>query len=142
EEKSRARSGGGAGTARRAGPPWARAPATPPTLRNPPVSALPDLVPAPSWGIRISHLKKKKLDLLDFGATVWVGGNARLDVQGFRSGNGPGMKAYQYFWHNGKLIGRARAGTMGFDSQKGHHPCPFPQFPAYRLLHSPHPPLL
>jgi lysyl oxidase len=115
--------------------PLAKDPAAP-SLRNPPVSALPDLMPLPSWGIRVSHLKKQQRDLLDFGATVWVGGHARLDVQGFRSGNGPGMKAYQYFWRNGKLIGRARAGTMGFDSHKGHHHWHFQQFAAYRLLNA------
>jgi hypothetical protein len=105
-----------------------------PTLRNPPVSALPDLVPLPSWGIRTSHVKKQKRDLLDFGATVWVGGHSRLDVQGFKVGNTLTMKAYQYFWRNGKLIGRTRAGTMGFDNQKGHHHWHFEQFAAYRLL--------
>ena len=113
--------------------PLAKDPAAP-TLRNPPVAALPDLTPLPSWGINVSHLKKQKRDLLDFGATVWVGGHSRLDVQGFKTGNGPSMKAYQYFWLNGKLIGRARAGTMGFDNRKGHHHWHFEQFAAYRLL--------
>lgn len=105
-----------------------------PTLRNPPVSALPDLVPLPSWGIRTSHVKKQQRDLLDFGATVWVGGHSRLDVQGFKVGNTLTMKAYQYFWLHGKLIGRTRAGTMGFDNAKGHHHWHFEQFAAYRLL--------
>jgi hypothetical protein len=107
-----------------------------PTMNNPPESALPDLVPVPSWGIRVSHVKKQNIDLLDFGATVWVGGNSRLDVQGFRSNGSPTMKAYQYFWHDGKLIGRTRAGTMGFDNAKGHHHWHFEQFAAYRLLSS------
>ncbi len=39
----------------------------------------------------------------------------RLDVEGFRSNGSPIMKAYQYFWKNGRVIGRTRAGTMGFD---------------------------
>ncbi len=124
------------GRAHAAAHPLAEDPATAPTLRHPPVSALPDLMPLPSWGINVSHLKKQKRDLLDFGATVWVGGHSRLDVQGFRTGNGPGMKAYQYFWRNGKLIGRTRAGTMGFDNAKGHHHWHFEQFAAYRLLNA------
>jgi hypothetical protein len=107
-----------------------------PTMNNPPTSALPDLVPLPSWGIQVSHVKKQKTDLLNFGATVWVGGNSRLDVQGFRSNGSPIMKAYQYFWHNGQLIGRTRAGTMGFDTKKGHNHWHFEQFAAYRLLNS------
>jgi len=44
------------------------------------------------------------------------------------------MSAYQYFWQDGQVIGRARAGTMGFDSQPGHNHWHFEQFAAYRLL--------
>ena len=44
------------------------------------------------------------------------------------------MKAYQYFWRNGHVIGRARAGTMEFDSQHGHHHWHFEQFARYNLL--------
>ena len=46
------------------------------------------------------------------------------------------MKAYQYFWRNGHVIGRVRAGTMGFDSQKGHNHWHFEQFARYALLNS------
>jgi len=46
------------------------------------------------------------------------------------------MKAYQYFWRNGRIIGRARAGTMGFDNKKGHHHWHFQQFALYRLLNA------
>ena len=74
-------------------------------------------------------------DQLDFGATVSVS-NAPLDVEGFRSNGSPVMKAYQYFWQNGKIIGRARAGTMGFDSKKGHNHWHFEQFAKYQLLNS------
>jgi hypothetical protein len=109
------------------------------TLANPPASTLPDLVPLPSWGISVTHIKKTKTqpasDQLDFGATVWVG-NAPLDVQGFRSHGSPIMKAYQYFWQNGHIIGRLRAGTMGFDSKKGHSHWHFEQFAQYQLLNS------
>ena len=110
-----------------------------PDLTSPPASALPDLVPLPSWGIRVAHYRKTKTqpasDQLTFGATVWVG-NAPLDVEGFRSNGSPIMKAYQYFWQNGHIIGRARAGTMGFDSKKGHNHWHFEQFAKYQLLNS------
>ena len=93
-----------------------------PTLPNPPPSALPDLVPLPAWQIRVSHPRKQAHDYLNFAATVWVGGHGPLDVEGFRSHGSPVMKAYQYFWRNGQVIGRVRAGTMGFDSQAGPQP--------------------
>jgi hypothetical protein len=104
-----------------------------PHLASPPAAALPDLVPLPSWGISTSHTRSGR-DLLTFGATVWVGGNSPLDVEGFRSNGSPVMKAYQYFWRNGKVIGRARAGTMGFEKGKGENEWHFEQFARYRLL--------
>ena len=105
-----------------------------PVMTNPPESALPDLVPLPAWGIRTAHAAGR--DLLDFSATVWVGGNGQLDVQGFRVNSSPVMSAYQYFWQDGQVVGRVRAGTMGFDSQPGHNHWHFEQFAAYRLLGS------
>jgi Lysyl oxidase len=107
---------------------------TVPPLPNPPRSALPDLVALPAWLIEVSHPRKQTHDFLDFGATVWIGGNGPLDVEGFRSNGSPIMKAYQYFWRNGHVIGRARAGTMGFDSAKGHNHWHFQQFARYALL--------
>ncbi len=104
-------------------------------LASPPAAALPDLVPLPSWGIGALHDGSGR-DLLTFGATVWVGGNSPLDVEGFRSNGSPVMKAYQYFWRNGHVIGRARAGTMGFDSKPGHDHWHFEQFARYQLLDS------
>jgi hypothetical protein len=109
-----------------------------PAMSSPPASALPDLVPLPSWSIGVQNHKNTAThplrSFLSFGATVWIGGNARLDVEGFRADRSPLMKAYQYFWHNGRVIGRARAGTMGFDNKKGHHHWHFQQFAQYRLL--------
>jgi hypothetical protein len=84
----------------------------------------------------IKHSRKKDRDFLDFAATVWIGGDGPLDVEGFRSHASPVMKAYQYFWRNGHVIGRARAGTMGFDNEKGHHHWHFEQFARYALLNS------
>jgi hypothetical protein len=103
-------------------------------MTNPPESALPDLVPLPAWGIRTTHAAGR--DLLNFAATVWVGGNGQLDVQGFRVKSSPVMSAYQYFWQDGRVIGRARVGTMGFDSLPGHNHWHFEQFAAYKLLGS------
>jgi hypothetical protein len=105
-----------------------------PYLADPPAAALPDLVPLPSWGIVARHDRRSGRDLLTFGATVWVGGNSPLDVEGFRSNGSPVMKAYQYFWRNGKVIGRARAGTMGFEQGKGENEWHFEQFARHRLL--------
>ena len=107
-----------------------------PSLASPPAAALPDLVPLPSWGIGTRHDRRSGHDLLTFGAAVWSGGNSPLDVEGFRSNGSPVMKAYQYFWRNGRVIGRARAGTMGFDSQHGHNHWHFEQFARYALLDS------
>jgi hypothetical protein len=111
-----------------------------PTLTKPPASALPDLVPLPSFGIRTSHTRATSAhpasDHLNFGANVWIGGNAQLDVQGFRSNGSPVMKAYQYFWQDGQIIGRARTGTMGFDGKPGHNHWHFEQFAQYRLLNA------
>ena len=103
-----------------------------PVINDPPESALPDLVALPAWSISTTHAAGR--DLLDFAATVWVGGNGPLDVQGFRVNSSPVMSAYQYFWQDGQVIGRVRAGTMGFDSQPGHNHWHFEQFAAYRLL--------
>lgn len=110
-----------------------------PTMTSPPKADLPDLSPLPSWGIQVNNIKAKghpATSFLDFGATVWVGGNARLDVEGFRHNGSPTMQAYQYFWHNGRVVGRTRAGTMGFESGKGENEWHFQQFAQYRLLHS------
>jgi hypothetical protein len=107
-----------------------------PTLKNPPAAALPDLVALPAWEVTVRHQKHGNLDLLSFAASVWIGGNSQLDVEGFRSNASPIMKAYQYFWQNGHVIGRARAGTMGFDGKKGHDHWHFEQFARYTLLNS------
>ena len=114
-------------------------PATVPIMNNPPTSVLPDLSPLPSWGIRIFHTRRGGTtgsDFLSFGATVWIGGHARLDVEGFRSNGSPIMRAWQYFYSHGRVVGRTRAGTMGFDSKPGHVHWHFEQFAQYRLLNA------
>jgi len=111
-------------------------PANVPVLNNPPTSVLPDLSPLPSWGINLFGRRNSVTQRLAFGATVWIGGHARLDVEGFRSDGAPVMKAYQYFYKNGRVVGRARAGTMGFDSKNSHNHWHFEQFAQYRLLNA------
>jgi hypothetical protein len=106
------------------------------TLSHAPAGAVPDLVALPSWGITTSAVKKSGQDFLNFGATVWVGGNSRLDVEGFRKQGSPTMLAYQYFWKNGRIVGRVRAGTMGFDTKPGHNHWHFEQFARYQLLNA------
>jgi hypothetical protein len=105
------------------------------TLARAPKRALPDLVALPSWGISTSNTKKG-LSYINFGATVWVGGRSRLDVEGFRKAGTSTMRAYQYFYRDGHIIGRIRAGTMSFDSEHGHNHWHFQQFARYVLLKS------
>ncbi len=101
-------------------------------LNNPPAAALPDLIPLPSWGISIEHTKHRG-DFLDFGATVWISGNAPLDVEGFRTSDSNTMQAWQYFYLHHHIIGRAHVGTMGFASYNSWH---FQQFAQYKLLNA------
>lgn len=103
-------------------------------LAHTPGAALPDLIPLPAWQIGTTHTQSGRgQDLLNFAATVWVSGNAPLDVEGFRVPGTPVMSAYQYFWRNGHVIGRARVGTMGFAGYNHWH---FEQFAQYTLLNS------
>jgi hypothetical protein len=108
-------------------------------LKSPPRDALPDLIPLPAWGISVQHLRATKsqpaMDLIQFNGTVWIGGNGPLDVEGFRHNSSPIMPAYQYFWRNGHVIGRVRAGTMGF-GKNGSGVWHFQQFASYRLLNA------
>jgi Lysyl oxidase len=101
-------------------------------MNNPPAAALPDLIPLPSWGISVEHTKHRG-DFLDFGATVWISGNAPLDVEGFRTSNSNTMQAWQYFYLHHHVIGRAHVGTMGFSGYNSWH---FQQFAQYKLLNA------
>ena len=103
--------------------PLRSAPAVP-TLANPPASALPDLVPLPSWGISVTHIRKTTThpasDQLDFGATVRVG-NAPLDVEGFRSHGSPIMKAISTSGRTG-ISSAASCRYYGIRLEKGPQP--------------------
>jgi hypothetical protein len=111
-----------------------------PTLAHPPAAALPSLTAMPAWGISTDTSGGD--DLLDFSSTVWNSGNAPLDVEGFRDGGSPVMQAYQFFYEHGRVVGKARTGTMGFDSQKGHDHWHFEQFAQYQLLSAARKPVL
>ena len=108
------------------------------TMTNPPRAALPDMVPLPSWGISLEIKHEKNghpaVDHINFNSTVAISGNSKLDVQGFRSGTGPELHAFQYFFLHGKIIGRAPAGTMLFDNSPDEQEWHFQQFAQYRLL--------
>jgi Lysyl oxidase len=102
------------------------------TDNSPDPSTMPDLIPLPAWGMGIDRQVGR--DYLDFGATVWDAGPAPMDVEGFRRPGTNIMDAFQYFFRNGKPVGRAKAGTMLYDARPGHEHWHFQQFALYSLL--------
>jgi hypothetical protein len=102
------------------------------TDNTPDPSTMPDLIPLPAWGMGIDRQGGR--DYLDFGATVWDAGPAPMDVEGFRRPGTNIMDAFQYFFRNGKPVGRAKAGTMLYDARPGHQHWHFQQFARYSLL--------
>ncbi|HXJ62751.1 MAG TPA: lysyl oxidase family protein, partial [Actinomycetota bacterium] len=103
-----------------------------PVTSPPDPQYLPDLVALPAFRMFAYHRGTK--DFLGFGATEWVGGGSNLDVQGFRRHNANTMDAYQYFFRDGEVVGRARVGTLEFDTRPGHDHWHFEQFARYSLL--------
>ena len=99
---------------------------------SPDPATMPDLIPLPAWGMGID--RQGGHDYLDFGATVWDAGPAPMDVEGFRRPGTNIMDAFQYFFRNGKPVGRAKAGTLEYDSRPGHQHWHFLQFARYSLL--------
>ncbi|HEY7283196.1 MAG TPA: lysyl oxidase family protein [Actinomycetota bacterium] len=95
---------------------------------------LPDLGALPAFGISTFHHGDK--DYLAFGSTEWVGGGSALDVQGFRRHHSGTMDAYQYFFRDGQVVGKARVGEFEFDTRHGHDHWHFEQFARYSLLNS------
>jgi hypothetical protein len=104
-----------------------------PTTQPPDPQFLPDLGSLPAFQVFTSH-RRNGHDYLSFGATEWVGGGSALDVEGFRRANRNTMRAYQYFFQDGQVVGRAPVGTMEFDTRRGHHHWHFEQFARYSLL--------
>jgi len=103
-----------------------------PTRGNPDPGTLPDLVALPAWNIIIDH--QGSGDFVDFSATVWDAGPAPMVVEGYRQKGKPVMNAWEYFFKDGKPIGRARVGTMVYDPRPGHQHWHFQQFARYSLL--------
>jgi hypothetical protein len=103
-----------------------------PTMDDPDPNILPDLIPLPSWGIGVEE--RRRGTFLSFGATVWVGGNSSMVVEGFRRRGEEVMDAYQYFYQDGQTVGRAPVGELEYDARRGHNHWHFRQFVAYRLL--------
>jgi hypothetical protein len=119
------------GTAHAAG---ARGLTSAPTVADPDPASLPDLRPLPAWGMSVDRDEATGDDFLSFGATVWNRGPAPLTVEGFRRPGTGVMDAYQYFYRDGQVVGRARAGTMLYDARPGHEHWHFKQFATYTLL--------
>jgi hypothetical protein len=109
-------------------------PAFGPSTVNPSPGTEPDLVPLPAWGITVDN--GKKYSFLDFSATVWDAGPAPMVIEGFRRPGTNIMDAFEYFYRNGQVVGRAPAGTLRYDSQPGHEHWHFQQFAGYTLLDS------
>ncbi|MDQ3914767.1 MAG: lysyl oxidase family protein [Actinomycetota bacterium] len=112
-------------------PPALRALAVP-TIAPPEPATLPDLVPLPSWGIRLESHRRR--EVVSFGATVWTAGASDLVVEGFRREGEATMDAFQYFYEDGVVVGKARVGELEFDERDGHDHWHFKQFAAYSLL--------
>jgi hypothetical protein len=103
-----------------------------PVVEAPAEEHLPDLRALPAFGIDTRSTRKK--DWLAFGANVWVGGNAVLDVEGFRRKNEAVMDAWQYFYDGDEPVGRAPVGEMEYDTRDGHFHWHLLQFARYQLL--------
>lgn len=103
-----------------------------PTTRAPDRDLLPDLAALPAWRMSIQRHQGK--DFLAFGATVWNRGPGQLIVEGFRQPGDDHMTAYQYFYRDGRPVGRAPAGKLIFHRGHGHNHWHFLQFASYSLL--------
>ncbi len=102
-----------------------------PIIENPDPAILPDLAALPAFGMRVSNGDQQ---YLRFGATVWLGGASALHVEGFRRPNEDLMDAFQYFYEDGEIIGKAPVGSFAYDERRGHTHWHFKQFAAYRLV--------
>ena len=112
--------------------PSRRAEAVVPTDTSPSDNVLPDLVALPAWSINARNGRKK--ESLQFSAAVWAAGDQSMVVEGFRRRNEELMDAYQYFYKNGRPVGRAPVGNLEYDDRTGHEHWHFLQFARYRLL--------
>lgn len=105
-----------------------------PAVTDPDPATLPDLRALPAWGMSVDADQESGDDFLSFGANVWNRGRAPLTVEGFRRSGTNVMDAFQYFYRDGQVVGRAPAGTMVYDARPGHEHWHFKQFATYKLL--------
>lgn len=101
---------------------------------------LPDMRALPAWDLSTTHGTTADgvpdRDMIKFGSTVWIDGDAPLHVQGFREDTKPLMKAYQYFLDSaGNEVGYVEVGGMEWDPRPLHLHWHFQDFAGYRLLH-------
>ncbi|GGK02890.1 hypothetical protein GCM10010123_36090 [Pilimelia anulata] len=105
----------------------------------PPNAPKPDLRAVPAWDISTDHGTTadgvEDRDMVKFGSTVWVDGDAPLFVDGFRTTNEPYMDAYQYFLDAaGNEVGYVNVGKMEWDPRPLHLHWHFQDFAGYQLL--------
>jgi len=105
-----------------------------PTITNPDPSTLPELASLPAWNFSTATDTATGDDLLQFAATEWNAGPQPMVVEGYRRPGTDTMDAYQYFYRAGRPIGRARVGTMNFESGPDENHWHFQQFALYSLL--------
>ncbi len=106
-----------------------------PVTTSPDPASLPDLQVLPPWNIGISF-RRNGSQYLTFSANVWNEGPSPLMVEGYRQPDTDVMDAYQYFYENEAVVGRAPVGTMEYDERDGHTHWHFQDFAGYSLLDS------
>lgn len=104
-----------------------------PDMLDPDDSVLPDLRTLPSFNIGVRNARSGR-SFIEFGATVWVDGASPVVVEGFRRSEEAVMDAFQYFYKDGEVVGRAPAGTFVYDERDRHLHWHILQFVRYRLL--------
>jgi hypothetical protein len=107
-----------------------------PDLAQNNAGGLPDLAALPAHGLSVSHSGKSGNDFLNFGATIWNAGPGTFDVEGFRMGGHPTMRARQYIYRNGHSVRSMTIGKFEFDNRVGHHHWHLEDVAQYDLLNS------
>ena len=105
-----------------------------PTMLDPDPSLLPDLRSLPAYYFATSHATETATDYLDFAAHEWNGGPQPMVIEGFRRPGEDVMDAYQYFYRDGRPVGRAKVGKMEYHAGGGHDHWHLLQFTSYNLL--------
>lgn len=104
-----------------------------PAMDDPDSAILPDLVALPAFYMDVQNRRNGK-SRLSFASMVWTGGASSLVVEGFRRPDEDIMDAYQYFYENNEVVGRAPVGTFEYDRRDGHFHWHIQQFAAYRMV--------